>query len=135
MGRCLGNVIWFLLGGVLLAANWFILGILYCITIIGIPIGLQCFKFARVSLWPFGTDIEYSTGGCNLLINVIWLVLGGFTLVITSLVSAILLTITIVGIPWARQSIKIMKLALMPFGSRVVNYDRNRIRNTPNDYR
>lgn len=133
MGRCLGNVIWFLLGGFILALNWLLLGVVYCITIIGIPMGLQCFKFARLSLWPFGADIEYSASGCNLLINVIWLVLGGFTLVITSLVSAILLCITIVGIPWAKQSFKIMKLALMPFGARIVNYDRNRIRNTPND--
>ena len=59
---CLGNVIWFLCGGVILGLSWLLTGCLWCITIIGIPVGMQCFKFAALSFFPFGKEITYGGG-------------------------------------------------------------------------
>ena len=70
---CLGNVIWFLCGGVILGLSWLLTGCLWCITIIGIPVGMQCFKFAALSFFPFGKEITYGGGAGSLLLNIIWL--------------------------------------------------------------
>ena len=83
--RILGNVLWFLLAGLALAVSWFLSGLLFCITVIGIPLGLQCFKFARLALFPFGKEIVY--GGpsvCGFLANVLWLLLFGWSLALLS---------------------------------------------------
>lgn len=117
----LGNVIWLIFGGLLSAIGWFLSGCLWCITLIGIPYGLQCFKFAALSLAPFGKEVVYGGGGVSLLVNIIWLIVSGIPLAIGHLASALLLTITIIGIPFAKQSIKLAKLALMPFGAQVVS--------------
>ena len=70
---CLGNLLWFILGGVVSGLSWVLAGILWCVTIIGIPWGLQCFKFAKLSFFPFGKEIEYGGGAGSMLLNVIWL--------------------------------------------------------------
>lgn len=75
---CIGNIIWFIFGGLIGGLTWCLAGILWCITIIGIPIGLQCFKFASLSFAPFGKDIVYHTTGVNFIVNIIWLIVSGF---------------------------------------------------------
>lgn len=114
---CLGNVIWFLCGGVILGLSWLLTGSLWCITIIGIPVGMQCFKFAALSFFPFGKEITYGGGAGSLLLNIIWLLVSGLPLAIESALLGCLLCITIIGIPFGLQHFKIAKLALMPFGS------------------
>ena len=114
---CLGNIIWFIFGGFLNALGWFFAGLLWCITIIGIPVGLQCFKLAQLQLAPFGKEVvTVNSGAGNLLLNILWLFFGGLALAISNLVCAFLFAITIIGIPFAVQCLKMAKLALMPFG-------------------
>lgn len=117
---CLGNIIWFVLGGFIGGLSWILAGILWCITIIGIPIGLQCFKIAGLSFWPFGKRVVYDASPTSLLVNILWLVFSGFALAVGHVISGILLCLTIVGIPFGLQSFKLAGLALMPFGTRVV---------------
>ena len=85
--------------------SWLLAGVLWCITIIGIPIGVQCFKFAGLCFFPFGKEVEYGGGAASVLLNLLWILLSGLPLV--------------VGIPFGLQCFKIAKLALMPFGSEV----------------
>lgn len=117
--RLIGNILWFLFGGFLLGLSWFFAGILWCVTIIGIPWGLQCFKFAKLTFWPFGKDIQYGGGAMSLLANIIWLLISGLPLAIEAFVFGCLWCITIIGIPWGKQHFKLAKLALMPFGATV----------------
>lgn len=116
---CLGNVIWMIFGGLLGALSWCLAGCLWCITIIGIPIGLQCFKFASLSLAPFGKVVVYHDSGTSLLLNILWLIFSGIPLAIGHLISAVLLMITIIGIPFATQSLKLARLSLTPFGAEI----------------
>ena len=100
--------------------SWALAGLLWCIPIIGIPVGLQCFKFASLSLFPFGKEILYAGGAPSLLLNILWLVFSGLPLAIGHAIWGCLLCITIVGIPFGLQFFKIARLALFPFGSQVV---------------
>ncbi|MDQ0461501.1 uncharacterized membrane protein YccF (DUF307 family) [Clostridium sardiniense] len=118
---CLGNIIWIIFGGLFNALGWLFLGVVWCITIIGIPVGLQCFKMAKLQFAPFGKEIvTVNDGGTSLILNILWIIFGGLAMCISNLISAALLCITIIGIPFAVQSIKIAKLSLMPFGKDVV---------------
>lgn len=116
---CLGNLLWFVFGGFLLGMGWLIAGILWCITIVGIPIGMQCFKFASLAFFPFGKEIEYGGGAGSLLLNIIWLLVSGIELAAGAAVIGCVFCITIVGIPFGLQCFKIAKLALMPFGASI----------------
>lgn len=124
-GRAMGpvnficNIIWFVLAGVWLALGWALFGVLWCISIVGIPVGMQCFKVARLALMPFGSEVVNSGGAVSFLVNVLWFFIGGWELCLLGLVTGALCCITIVGIPAGMQSFKFAKLALMPFGSRV----------------
>ncbi|SHK45285.1 Uncharacterized membrane protein YccF, DUF307 family [Hathewaya proteolytica DSM 3090] len=117
---CLGNFLWFIFGGVWQGLAWFFAGVLWCITIVGIPIGKQCFKFASLAFFPFGKDVQYGGGTVSLIANILWLILSGIPLALSAFANGIVLCCTIVGIPFGLQCFKIAKLALMPFGSRVV---------------
>lgn len=118
--RTLGNIIWVLFGGIVLSLSWCITGLLYCITIVGIPWGKQCFKFARLSFLPFGKEIIYPSAGFgSLLLNILWLLFGGLALAVESLALGLLFCITIVGIPFGKQHFKLARLALSPFGARI----------------
>lgn len=118
---CLGNIIWIIFGGFFNALGWFFIGCLWCLTIIGIPIGTQCFKMARLQLAPFGKEVlTTKDSSMNLLLNILWIIFGGLELCIANLISAFFLCITIVGIPFAAQSLKLAKLSLMPFGKEIV---------------
>lgn len=115
----LGNIVWFILGGFISFVSWSILGVLWSITIVGAPIGAQCFKFAKMSAAPFGKEIQFSDSSGSFLINVIWLLLGGFVMVGEELFMGALFCITIVGIPFGLQHFKHAKLALFPFGAKI----------------
>ena len=115
-----GNVLWFVFGGCLSGLGWCLAGVLWCITIVGIPVGLQCFKFAKLAFFPFGKEIVYGGGVGSFLLNIIWLVVSGIWLALGSVVTGCLLCITVIGIPFGLQHFKLAKLALMPFGSDVV---------------
>ncbi|MBB6713587.1 YccF domain-containing protein [Clostridium gasigenes] len=117
---CLGNIIWIIFGGLVAAIAWAFTGVLWCLTIVGIPIGLQCFKMAGLQLAPFGKEVvTVDTGDGSLILNILWIIFGGLELCIANLISAFFLCITIVGIPFAKQSLKLARLSLMPFGKEV----------------
>ena len=116
--RFLGNLVWLLLGGIVLSLIWAIIGLLLCITIIGIPFGLQCFKIAGFVLWPFGRDV--TPGGFGMMGaigNVIWILVCGIELCIAHLLCGLVFCITVVGIPFGLQHFKLAKLSLIPFGA------------------
>ena len=118
--KTIGNILWVIFGGIFLALGWAIAGVLCCITLIGIPIGLQCFKFAGLMLWPFGKTVIYGGSTGSFLANLLWIILLGWELAVASFVIGVVYCITVVGIPFGMQSIKFAKLALMPFGAQVV---------------
>ena len=118
--RLIGNILWILLCGFWLFLEWALVGLLWCITIVGIPFGVQCLKMAGLMLAPFGKQVIYGGGVVSLLVNILWLIFGGFALVISSALLGIVLCVTIIGIPFGKQCFKFAKLALMPFGASVV---------------
>ncbi len=118
--KLIGNILWIVFGGFILALMWAVAGLLLCITVIGIPFGVQCFKFAAFVFWPFGKKIETSGKVVSFLFNVIWLILLGWELALTSVAFGLLWCATVVGIPFGLQWFKFARLALMPFGSKIV---------------
>ncbi|MHB9033950.1 MAG: YccF domain-containing protein [Anaerolineae bacterium] len=118
----IGNLLWLILGGIIVTLFYLIGGLVLCLTIIGIPFGVQLFKLGGLALAPFGREVntEGSAGGIiPILMNVLWWVFGGVEVAIVHLVLALIFTITIIGIPFAKQHIKLLKLALVPFGARI----------------
>lgn len=118
--RVLGNILWILFGGIVLGVLWCVVGFLLCLTIIGIPLGIQCFKFAAFTFWPFGRDIVPSGNVGSFLLNIIWILIFGWELAIVAVVIGLVWCVTVIGIPFGIQSFKFAKLALLPFGSRIV---------------
>ena len=116
---CLGNTIWFLCCGLWQGLAWVFWGILWCITIVGIPIGRQCFKLAALAFFPFGKESQYGGGTMSFLANILWIVISGIPLAIGAVVNGVILCCTIIGIPFGLQCFKIAKLALMPFGATI----------------
>jgi uncharacterized membrane protein YccF (DUF307 family) len=123
----LGNVLWLVIAGLWLGISYLIAGTVSCLTIVGIPFGIQAFKLAGYTLWPFGRVIVELPGqdealGC--LGNVVWLILGGWWIALLHVVLGLALLLTIVGIPFAIVSFRMAGLALVPFGKSVVGRDR-----------
>jgi uncharacterized membrane protein YccF (DUF307 family) len=118
--RILGNIIWFVFGGLEIGLGWIMAGVLWSITIVGIPLAMQCFKFAKLTFFPFGKEIIYAGGVGSTLLNILWLIFSGIPLAVCSALTGLIFCVTIIGIPFGRQHFKIAKLALMPFGSDVV---------------
>ena len=118
--RFIGNLIWIILGGFFIAASWFVLGVLLCITVIGIPLGSQCLKFARLSLAPFGKNVLVRFLS-HPIINVLWAVFFGWEMALAYISAGIANCITIVGIPLGLQAFKFAQLALFPFGADVLH--------------
>jgi len=117
--KIIGNIIWLLFGGILTALEYFISSIILCITIIGIPFGLQTLKLGILALWPFGREIVHKecAGGClSLFMNILWLLCGGLWIALSHLFFGLLLCITLIGIPFGLQHFKLATLALTPFG-------------------
>jgi len=117
----IGNIIWLVFGGIIAAILWSLAGLILCVTVIGIPFGLQCFKIANFVLWPFGKEIELGHFGAGgLIFNIIWLLLFGWEFAITHLVTGLVFCITIVGIPFGLQHFKFAALGLIPFGAKIL---------------
>lgn len=120
----LGNIIWLIFGGLLAAIGYFFGGLVLCITIVGIPWGLQCFKLAELVLWPFGKRVvsDSASSGClSVFCNIIWIIFGGWYTALVHIVMGFILCITIIGIPWGKQHFKLVEISLMPFGKRVLD--------------
>jgi len=116
------NLLWFVLGGWLIFLAYLLGGLILCITIIGIPFGIQCFKLSVLGLAPFGhtiREIEPPGGPLAIIMNVIWILLPGLELAIIHLVLAGIFALTIIGLPFAAQHLKMTRLAILPFGFRV----------------
>ncbi len=115
----LGNIVWFIFGGLWSFLGYTIGGLAMCLTIVGIPFGLQAIKIGVASLAPFGKDIHElpeANGTLHIVFNILWLVLFGWEIALAHLSLALTLGITIIGIPFAVQHIKLIPLSLMPFG-------------------
>ncbi len=114
----LGNIIWLIFGGLIVGVGYIVGGALLCITIVGIPFGLQSIRLGVAALAPFGKRVVASptSHGLKTLFDIIWIVLFGWEIALAHLLSALVLAITIVGIPFAKQHIKLVKVALFPFG-------------------
>jgi uncharacterized membrane protein YccF (DUF307 family) len=118
-----GNLLWLIFGGFFSALGYFFGGIMLCITVVGIPWGIQCFKLAELVLWPFGRQVVSSsenTGCLTILCNIVWLLCGGLYTALIHVFFGLLLTITIIGIPFARQHFKLVEISMMPFGKTIV---------------
>lgn len=121
--RALGNILWFILGGFLVGLGLILGGIGLLITILGIPFGIQAIKLGVASFAPFGKEVverEGADSSLRILFNVLWIVFFGWELAVAHLVLALLLAITILGIPFARQHLKLIPLSLLPFGRDLV---------------
>ena len=120
----IGNLIWFIFGGLLLGIGYLFGGMVLCFTIVGIPFGLQIMKLGLFAMCPFGGEVvpgNNASGCLPLLLNVLWIICGGIEVALTHLALGIVFSITIVGIPFGMQHFKLMMLALMPFGHEVVH--------------
>ncbi len=121
--KTLGNVIWVVFGGFIIAIEYVIGSITLMLTIIGIPFGIQSLKLAEVSLWPFGKRVKSKkvpTGCLSTVMNIIWFFVGGLPIILTHLLFGLLFYITIIGIPFGNQHFKLMRLAFSPFGKEIV---------------
>jgi len=114
----IGNILWFLLGGFITSILYFIAGLLMCCTIIGIPFGLQLFKLGALAMFPFGKEVSFDPdSGCLTIgFDILWIVLNWWEIALVHLVFAMLCAITIIGIPFAKQHFKLIKMSLLPFG-------------------
>lgn len=120
----LGNIIWLIFGGFFAAIGYFVGGLLLCLTIIGIPFGIQCFKIAGFVLRPFGLQAvsSPSSSGClSLLLNILWIIRGGLVAAVSHIVFGAILCLTIIGIPFGLQHFKLIEVSLMPFGKKIVS--------------
>ena len=114
-----GNIVFFVLGGFIIFFGYVLGGIILCLTIVGIPFGFQCFKLAGAVLAPFGHDVfqtEPPGGALSTILNIIWIILPGLELAIMHLLLAAFFAVTIIGFPLAVQHMKLVKVALLPFG-------------------
>ena len=115
----LGNVVWLVFGGLIAALGYIFGGLLLCITVVGIPFGLQSMKIGVATLTPFGkevVEVKQANSALRILFNLLWLLLFGWEIALAHLLSALILTVTIVGIPFAKQHVKLIPLSLFPFG-------------------
>jgi uncharacterized membrane protein YccF (DUF307 family) len=124
--RLLGNIIWLLFGGLATGIGWWVAGLLAALTIIGIPYSIAAFRIGTFSIWPFGREVvdrperDETRRTLILLGNIVWILLGGLWLALAHLVLAALLAITVIGIPFAIQHLKLAHLSLTPYGKMIV---------------
>lgn len=117
------NILWILLGGICIAVEYIVASIGMMVTIIGIPFGIQTLKLSLLALCPFGKEIQSTpqAGGClSIIMNILWILMGGIWISLSHLVFGIVLCITIIGIPFGKQHFKLAGLALNPFGKEIV---------------
>ena len=128
--RTIGNLIWFIFGGVIMGLAWCFFGLIAFLSIVGIPWGRSCFVMAGFSFFPFGKEAiardeltqseDVGTGGLGMLGNIIWFIFAGFWLALGHVFSAIACFITIIGIPFALQHLKLAGISISPIGKTVV---------------
>ena len=117
------NILWILLGGICIAVEYIVASIGMMVTIIGIPFGIQTLKLSLLALCPFGKEIQSTpqAGGClSIIMNILWILMGGIWISLFHLAFGIVLCITIIGIPFGKQHFKLAGLALNPFGKEIV---------------
>jgi uncharacterized membrane protein YccF (DUF307 family) len=122
--KIIGNIIWLVFGGIIIAVEYFIGSLILMITIVGIPFGLQTLKMASLSVWPFGRTSrpEATSQGClYVFMNVLWLLCGGIWIAVTHAFFGVLLSLTIIGIPFGKQHFKLTEVAINPFGRRIMH--------------
>lgn len=118
----IGNLLWLISGGIIIAAIYYMVGLLMCITIIGIPFGVQLFKLGTYSLWPFGHDLVNGPGepGClSIVMNLLWILLGWWEIAAIHLVCGLLFCVTIVGIPFGLLHFRLALASVFPFGKEI----------------
>ncbi len=119
--RLLLNILWFIFGGWISGSLWVLAGVILAITVIGLPWTPAAFRMAGFSYWPFGkTIVERNTGATSTLLNIVWFVFAGWWLAIHHIVLAVGLAITIIGIPFAFQHLKLAMVSLAPVGKMVI---------------
>ncbi len=114
----LGNLIWLIFGGFLAGLGYILGGLVLCVTIVGIPFGIQSIKLGFATMAPFGKEVSEANNGdgfLRMLFNVLWIVLFGWEIALAHLVGGLILAITVVGLPFARQHFKLIPVALFPF--------------------
>ena len=126
--RLVLNIIWLFVAGFWLAIGYVIAGIICCVLIVTIPFGVASFRMAGYAFWPFGRDLvrRRGAGGGSTALNVIWVIVAGWWLTIGHITTALGLAVTIIGLPMAWASLKMIPIALAPFGNEVVSSDRPR---------
>lgn len=130
MLRLLGNILWFVLGGFFMGLAWAFVGVIAFVSIVGIPWGRACFTIAEFTFWPFGRDAvnrealsgrgDIGTGPFGVIGNIIWLLVAGWWLALGHLISAFMLFVTIIGIPFGVQHVKLAGASLFPIGLTIV---------------
>lgn len=120
--RTLLNIIWLVFGGLWLALGYALAGVLFCILIVTIPLGVAAFRMASYALWPFGRAVvtQPDAGAGSVVLNVVWILLAGWWLALEHVVTAVAQAITIVGIPLAIANLKMIPISLFPYGKRIV---------------
>ena len=123
--RTLLNIIWFVFGGLWLALGYTLAGVVLCVLIVTIPLGVASFRMARYALWPFGRAVvpKEGAGAGAAVLNVVWIVLAGWWLALIHVVTAVAQAITIVGIPLAVANLKMVPISLVPYGKQIVRSD------------
>lgn len=117
--RLILNILWLVLGGFISFFELVAVGLVCCVTIIGIPWGMQCFKIAGLAACPFGKEVVYDAGFVAVIGNILWIILFGWEMALTNLLLGLVLCITIIGIPWGKQYLKLAAVTFMPFGADV----------------
>ncbi len=116
--KFIGNILWFFFTGFWTAIAYLMLGILWCVTVIGIPFGLQAFKMAKLAIWPMGKKINGNFGK-HPIANILWFIFGGFGVALSYLFLGLVWCVTVIGIPFGLQAFKMAKLAVFPFGATI----------------
>ena len=119
--RTIANILWVVFGGLFLALEYWLGGLLLCLTVVGIPFGLQAIKLGSFAIWPFGKRLveipAEGAGGClQVVLNIVWALTFGIAIALTHITAAAACAVTIIGIPFALQHLKMVPLALLPFG-------------------
>lgn len=119
--QTIGNIIWIIFGGLVSALFWALVGTVFYITVVGIPLGRISFRMAALTLAPFGKHVDYGGGAPSFVANIFWLLIAGLPAAIGYIFLGCLYCITIIGIPFGMQIFKMAKLSLLPFGARIIN--------------
>jgi len=120
--KIIGNLIWLIFGGFMIAVEYLVASLLLMLTIVGIPFGIQTLKLAALAFWPFGKEAvtTHRSDGClSIVLNVIWVLVGGIWIALSHVFWGVILSITIVGLPFGKQHFKLASLALTPFGREI----------------